>query len=170
LPAQLTTIATFETPAEAHLARLQLENEGIPAVITGEATATCLWYYGTAIRGAQLQVFEQDAERARALLNQIEALSPDSPWPLDAEEDDPELESVEADVRRAWRAAVLGIFLTPVLMILNAYSVWLLVKAQRSGQPLYGRVRWYFWMAWAANALAALLSVGWIVVLQTTGD
>lgn len=169
MPAQLTTIATFESPAEAHLARLQLENEGIPAVITGEATATCLWYYGTAIRGAQLQVFEEDAKRAQELLNQIEALSPETPWPLDAEEDDPELERLEADVRRAWRAAVLGVFITPVLMILNAYSVWLLLNVQVSGRPLSGKVRRFFWMAWGANALAVLLSAGWIVLLRTTG-
>lgn len=169
MSAELTTIATFENPAEAHLARLQLENEGIPAVITDEATATCLWYYGTAIRGAQLQVFQQDAERAQQLLDQIESLSPETPWPLDAEEDDPLREQLEADVQRAWRAAVLGVIITPVLMLFNIYSVWLLLRIMAGGHPLPESVRRSFWMAWAANAVAVLVSAGWIVLIRATG-
>ena len=190
MPSRLTTIASFENPAEAHLARARLENEGIAAVVTGEATASWLWYYGTAIGGAQLQVFEEDAPQAREVLGKIHQV-PRQPAPVaddgaeqdaESEAEDPEQQALEATVRRAWRAAVLGIVLGPVavaftvysmvehidlaawwyaypvVMIFNIYSMWLLLQVMSSGRELPPRAQATYWSAWGVNALAVLLS------------
>jgi hypothetical protein len=64
----LVTIQKYGTPQEAHLARSVLDAAGIEACVTDESTATWMWYVGTALGGARVQVAEHDAERARQVL------------------------------------------------------------------------------------------------------
>jgi hypothetical protein len=65
---QLVTVATFDQPAEAHVAKNVLETAGIRAVVTDEQTAGMLWAIAPALSGAKVQVMEGDAERALAIL------------------------------------------------------------------------------------------------------
>lgn len=65
---RLTTIYSYETPAEAHAAKNRLEAEGIVAFVADESAANMLSYVGPAIGGAKLQVAEADAERSLQVL------------------------------------------------------------------------------------------------------
>lgn len=65
---ELRTIATFNTPEEAEVARLALQSAGIFTAFEGWATVGMLWHLGTAVGWVKLQVPEADEERARAVL------------------------------------------------------------------------------------------------------
>lgn len=69
----LVTVARFFSPAEAHTARMALEEAGVQAWVADETVGTM---YGIGV-GARVQVRESDAETARAALGQ-------EPVPADA--------------------------------------------------------------------------------------
>jgi hypothetical protein len=65
----LTTVATFINPAEAHLAKSRLELEGIEACLLDEDMGNI--FMGLLIGstgGIRLQVHESDTNRAQAIL------------------------------------------------------------------------------------------------------
>jgi hypothetical protein len=64
----VVTIATYAKPEEAHLARLRLCREDIPAFIKDEHLVQTAWTWTILAGGVKLQVAEDDAEQARALL------------------------------------------------------------------------------------------------------
>src|ERR1043165_7475598 len=87
----LVTIMTFNRVHEAELARTALEAEGIPAVVLDRFTGDR--FFENAPRGIRLQVNEEDAEAADAVLNRTAGLgdaeyvtpSDELPWqPPDA--------------------------------------------------------------------------------------
>ncbi len=69
---KLVTVMTFNNSFEAQLAKNLLENEGITSVVTGEFSSDVL--LGTVLGRNQiaLQVHEDDAQRAVALLAEVE--------------------------------------------------------------------------------------------------
>jgi len=68
VPDRLTTVYSYENPAEAHAAKNRLEAEGIAAFVADESAANMLSYMGSAIGGAKLQVAESDAEWSLRIL------------------------------------------------------------------------------------------------------
>jgi hypothetical protein len=71
---KLVTVMTFDQSFEAQLAKNLLENEGITSVVCGEYSSNIL-SLGTAVglpRQIALQVRENDAQRAVALLAEVE--------------------------------------------------------------------------------------------------
>jgi hypothetical protein len=63
------TVATYNNPWEAHLARTKLESEGISALVLDDQTASINWFYSHTTGGVRLQVRQADAEQAIQLLN-----------------------------------------------------------------------------------------------------
>jgi len=66
---KLVTIARFENGFDAELAKLALDNEGIPCFLAGNENLP----YPTLIT-VELQVFEIDVDRAKELLDQRDAI------------------------------------------------------------------------------------------------
>ncbi len=64
----MLTLAKFQSPDEAHLARMKLEGSGIEAFIADETLVSMNWLYSNAIGGIRLQVREEDLERAMEIL------------------------------------------------------------------------------------------------------
>ena len=62
--ADSATIASFDHPIEANLAKTRLEAEGIECVLTNEHIAGMNWVWAPTIGGVGLQVLEADARRA----------------------------------------------------------------------------------------------------------
>lgn len=67
----LCTVARFDFPWQAHLARGQLETAGIEAYIADEHTITMDWLYSQALGGVRLQVAKHDLSAARQVLAKI---------------------------------------------------------------------------------------------------
>jgi hypothetical protein len=65
---RFVTVATFQYPIEAHLAKSKLESEGIEACIADENIVAINWLYSNAVGGVKLQVRESDAKKARNFL------------------------------------------------------------------------------------------------------
>ena len=159
---QLIKLATFASANEAAVARNALEAAGIPASLDGDATATWLWHFGTALGGVKLFVRSSDADRAHDILSHpgVDAISelPEDTYPPDdgleqeEKEDEDEGEPTSPHITRAWRAAVIGILFFPPL--LNLYSMWVLLRHgllfRRKGGPANWR---------AVTALIVNLSV-----------
>jgi hypothetical protein len=78
----MVTIRTCSTLPEAHLLQSFLGGSGIASFLPDENTIQMDWLWSNAIGGVRLQVAEDDAERASALLSgydEEETLNPPSP-------------------------------------------------------------------------------------------
>lgn len=64
---ELVTVAIFETPLEAELARLRLEAESILCFVHGSHMAG-MQVFGLSVGGVRLRVRPQDAELAHEIL------------------------------------------------------------------------------------------------------
>jgi hypothetical protein len=64
----MLTVATFSKPEEAHMLRLRLEAGGVPAFIQDENMVQTDWLYSNAIGGVRVQIDEDDADRAKEIL------------------------------------------------------------------------------------------------------
>jgi len=62
------TVASFSRPVEAHLARTQLEAEGITCVVSDEYLVRIDWFLSNAVGGVKLMVPVWEAERAKDIL------------------------------------------------------------------------------------------------------
>lgn len=67
---RLTTVATFDLAAKAEVARNVLEDAGIQAAITDSEIVAMDWLISNAVGGIKVQVREEDAERAAAVLDE----------------------------------------------------------------------------------------------------
>ena len=123
---ELVTIRAYAAPHEAYLAQSVLTVENVPARIGSEATALWLSYVGTALGGVKLLVAARDRERADEILRSYEAKTADAPAAAAADDRD-EYESIppsDADATRAWRAAIIGLIITPFAF----YALYLTAK------------------------------------------
>ncbi len=66
----LLTVAHFDFPYQAQIARAQLEAEGIHAWVADEFTISMQWLYSNALGGVRLQVEPQQLQRAQEILAQ----------------------------------------------------------------------------------------------------
>jgi len=66
----MITIASFSKPEEAHLLKLRLEAGGVPAYVQDENLIQMNWMYSNAIGGVRVQIAEEDAEHAQAILQE----------------------------------------------------------------------------------------------------
>jgi hypothetical protein len=165
----LKKLASFTTVTEAAMLRNLLEREGIPAVLSDEQVVGLEFILGNAIGWIKVEVQESDFERAQAILaardERAAAVAPDmelgepEPDSIDEdlrdrtaphpEEDGPPETPTEARIRRAYLAAVLGLFACPPLF--NLYSMYLLLRVAFSGSAEKPRNNWKYYAAWVAD-------------------
>lgn len=67
---RLTTVAAYDDPVRAQVARNLLEEAGVSAVITDSEIVAMDWLLSNAVGGIKVQVWEEDAERAAAVLDE----------------------------------------------------------------------------------------------------
>jgi hypothetical protein len=67
---KLVTVATFDQPPQAQLAHNAISAAGIRAVVTDEAIVAMDWLLANAVGGIKVQVWEDDADRAVAVLEE----------------------------------------------------------------------------------------------------
>jgi hypothetical protein len=101
-----TTIARYQDPIEAHIACGRLCAEGIQAHVADDQLGLANWEWRLAVGGIRLRVADADAERARGVLNELDA----GGYALEQECDDgvlsaPARESLSS--RIAWVALML---------------------------------------------------------------
>lgn len=73
----LITVATYNTPIEAHIFAGRLEAEGIPCILEDEHIVAANWLYSNAVGGVKLRVRRQHAESALQLLQELESAGED---------------------------------------------------------------------------------------------
>lgn len=66
----LVTLRSYRDPIDAELAKLRLEDAGIPAVILDQHLASIQWLYSQAIGGVKLKVDDADLDEAERLLRE----------------------------------------------------------------------------------------------------
>ena len=133
----LVVIATFNNSVAASLTQEILKTQEIESWFQDEATVNLAWYLTIAVGGIKLFVREQDEQLARTILNEYQTslnqeTSPNNDLTLEvAEESYLELSSTDKILRRALRAAVVGLMFLP----LQLYSLWLLLTLFGNGLP-----------------------------------
>ena len=65
---ELITIKTFDNSIDAHLLRIELENEGIECYIYDEHTVTVFPLYSNAVGGIKVKILKKDLELAKGIL------------------------------------------------------------------------------------------------------
>jgi hypothetical protein len=176
-PDELITVGNYWSSMDAHLARIQLENAGIRAVLTDEHTTTLNWDLSNAIRGIKLQVLARDAERADQILSAGEAKEPvdpeilagfdepeatEPPSAMEEEErpDEPEvaLNPREELADRVYRGAIFGMLLIP----LQFWVFPLLIRLFLKDDPLRPEMKQKARIAAAIN-FVMLIVAGWLI-------
>lgn len=171
------TVAAFQDPVAAVLAKNFLESEGIPAVLFDETTVATDWMLSAAIGGVKLQVAPIHLERAEMLLMQVkknrdenddEDETPAEHTAIATQEIAEELRSEREDrdpvnqlVDRLFRVVVLGLLFWP----LQFYALWLLLQlTHEPGKVSAGR-RWKVWVCVLLNLplLALIFFVCYII-------
>lgn len=66
MPEDFVPVAAYATPLEADLAMNYLEAEGIPVLLSDDATVGWFWHLGNAVGGVKLLVPRARRERAAA--------------------------------------------------------------------------------------------------------
>lgn len=67
----LTTVASFNFPSEAYIARMALEAEGIWSFLADEETLYTATHLSIAVGGVKLRVRPEDAEKALDIVNRV---------------------------------------------------------------------------------------------------
>jgi hypothetical protein len=163
---KLVCIGSFADHMTANMARSVLESEEIPACLGAQETSTMLAYMGTALGGIKLYVFEDQQDKAKALLEMHSAADLDDReagdidkqdsddqdhHARDADEDSPEQQAYDGHVRRAWVAAVLSLVFCPV--VLNVYSLYILFGEDLLWYPHTVRPNWRTTVTLVVNLL-----------------
>jgi hypothetical protein len=172
----LVTIARFDIPAKAHIARNALETARIRSVIQDEQLVAMDYLLNLAVGGIKIQVWEEDAERAVAVLESSER-GDRAETAVEAEGsfgDEPE--SVETDAaqqllenprdryaRKAMWAALCSVLIAPLAL----YTGYLLLMTMFSEGTLTGARRWGVWVAVLVTLVLTLVSPLWIGALIT---
>lgn len=73
MPGKLVALASYVNVPLAEVARLRLEQEGIPVHLENAETVNVLWHYGNAVGYVRLMVPEEHVEQARTLLRLSDA-------------------------------------------------------------------------------------------------
>lgn len=107
MKSMFTTVASYHDPIEAHIACGRLRAEGIEAHVADDQLAVANWEWRLAVGGIRLRVAEDDAERARRVLRELDAgdYSLDADAGADPTLHPPPLESWSS--RIAWAALML---------------------------------------------------------------
>jgi hypothetical protein len=167
---KLVLAATFEDPAEAALARNQLESMGIRAVLGEENAANLGWAATGAEGGIKLLVADADLARSRYLLavkpwlekdepEETAIATPENLQKIAVKDEDEEPPSPrEQQATRAFKSAVLGLVLPPLI----PYAIYLLGVVCFTRGKLQGRPRSH--AVYAALVLGMLLAGLGVVV------
>jgi hypothetical protein len=92
---KMVVVGQFDTPENAHLAKIDLEGAGIEAVIENDVLPSIGLFYTMPTCSVKLLVRERDAEQARRVLQDIESGEPavdENGNPLFKDEDCDEIE------------------------------------------------------------------------------
>jgi hypothetical protein len=87
-PIRWVTVASFWSAEQAHLARLKVEADEIPVVLDNENLVSMNWLWANAVGGVRLRVPEEDASRARRILDPSSPSAPPAPSDADAGAED----------------------------------------------------------------------------------
>jgi len=165
---ELVTVARFDIPANAYIARNALEEEGIRSVLQDEQLVAMDYLLNLAVGGIKLQVWDEDAERAVAVL---EGLPPAVREPETAEPNAVSQSRDNARDRYAQRAIWATLWSILVASVVF-YLAYLLLMALFSEGTLTGARRWGVWVAALVTPVVMGLSLVWFLVavnLITTG-
>ena len=150
----LVTIATFNDATQAAIASQHLEQEGIKTFLMDAETVTMAWQLSSALGGVKLMVARENADLAEEILDRVRetvreeeaaarfAVQPGDP-PAEPDLDDRPPSERELDAERAFKAAVFGLLIWPIMFL----AIWLILRVVDSSGPIPPRARRQFYIA-----------------------
>lgn len=169
MPKDLVCVGVYSTTELAHAARFALEAEGIPSYLDNEWISSLMWTLTDTVGGVKLLVDSSDADVAAELLKnpvdpeefreEFNQAAGDFAQQHSADDNSPYEESItinprEDSAKRAFRAAIIGLFFLPFQFL----SIYLLMSnvlgAEGNLSPKHQAQAWG----------AAVLSVSYILL------
>ena len=168
------TVATFDNPVAAELAKNLLESHGLKAMLTDEETVAIAWQFSGAVGGIKLLVPTESLGRAEFLLeHKIPPPSTDEEI-AEAVTERPEIASqlsavpepfddtaTDRQVDRAFKVSVVGLLFLPTQYVspifslfcipVQLYGLYLLVTLWRAQPPVRANDRWKIWVSFGVN-------------------
>jgi hypothetical protein len=180
---ELVTVATFDDPVKAAMARNYLEAGGVRAFLLDDLTVGMTWGLSNAVGGIKLQVKASHVLRAEELLENLPGDDPDeeaADLPEGAfatretadelrEEAEEDLQEQEAEnprnqaVDRLFLCTVGGLVFIP----LQFYALWMLLNLTSIEGEVSAARRWKVWVSVLLNI--PLLSVIFIPLFCLAG-
>ena len=168
---ELVTVARFDIPATAHIARNALEAAGIKAVVQDEQLVAMDYLLSLAVGGIKLQVWEEDAERALSVLASVVPVDSKTPGYLELSAESGDDSTVlRADTNdrdryagRAFLASLCSLLVFPVAF----YTAYLMVMALFSEGQLTTRRRWAVLFAALITPVILFLSLPWVAAMHS---
>lgn len=167
----IVTVSVAPDLSAAQVIRSHLQAEGIDAHIPDEHLASMAWPLTNALGGIRVQVHGTELEAARRILHDMEAAAVaatdaiDEEGAVEASEPDDRLPAAaDAVAQRAFRAAILGTLIWPLL---HPWSLSLAWEASTKYEFLSRRGRRWMWIAFVWSTLALLLfffALSWMSV------
>jgi hypothetical protein len=117
------TVAAFDNPVMAEMAKARLESEGLAVQLADEHTVGIAGHLATAIGGVKVQVPEEDAGHAREILANLDSIDLgdpeeyDPPTDLERRTHEDKVAVRAPTATRAMRAAVFSFFLPPLVLV-----------------------------------------------------
>jgi hypothetical protein len=159
---EFVTLATFDDPVHAAMARNYLEAGGVRAFLLDEETVAMNWGISNAVGGIKLQVKASSLEEAEALLDEMHAgeadddaahdpalataiATPETVEELQEELDDRSPRDIAVD--RLFVMTVFGLVLWP----LQFFALWMLLTLGSVEGQLSPNRRWKIWVSALLN-------------------
>ena len=182
---RLVTVATYDLPPIAHIARNALEAAGIKAIISDDQMVGMDWLLSTALGGVKVQVWEEDVERAVVVLEAAAGAPEEGSESAEGEDeedngyepteedfaDEPETDPMPVSVTgevavsndppsrdRLARRAFFTAWLGLVLLPVAAYSFYLCLNGTFEAGPISGRGKFELGIAWLTSCLGFFFS------------
>ena len=121
----MQTIANYPDLISAEVAQSLLDAEGIMATIPEENIAGLDWRWSTALQGVRLQVADEDAEAARALLEEKGGIEREQPVDVCPKCSSPDI--AQSQWKRKLKATTMFV---PFLILIWPFVMWIEPKME----------------------------------------
>jgi len=125
----LVALGSYRDPIDAELAKMRLQNAGIPAIVVDQHLISMQWLYSGALGGVKIKVDESDLEIARNVLREDRSADlssiPESQTPFaDGEGVEVPLETLEAEQQVHEARSYFSALFASLLGLAVLYYVW----------------------------------------------
>ncbi|QQR88883.1 MAG: DUF2007 domain-containing protein [Myxococcales bacterium] len=158
-------LAKLSDLEQAELLASFLRAHDVQSYLPDQYTTSNLWLFSTALGGCRVMVHTEDLDQAKALMQSYQAgasSQSESSLETTSAEETPTRSASDDDAQRAFRSAVFGLLILPV--VAHLYALFLCGRIVRRAEPFSSRT--HFWLAVGISlfVLALVVRLLWLAL------